>query len=58
MSCHRSPRSPLYPNSQWRTGFIGGDYRWLGVDGLSGRDLDDARAKAGMWGLAVRFLGP
>jgi hypothetical protein len=37
---NRDPRSPLYPNSQWRTGFIGDDYRWLGGDGLSGRDLD------------------
>jgi len=37
---NRDPRSPLYPNSQWRIGFIGGDYRWLGGDGLSGRDLD------------------
>lgn len=37
---NRDPRSPLYPNSEWRTGFIGGDYRWLGGDGLSGRDLD------------------
>jgi hypothetical protein len=36
----RDPRSPLYPNSQWRTGFIGGDYRWLDGDGLSGRNLD------------------
>lgn len=37
---NRDPRSPLYPNSEWRTGFIGNDYRWLGGDGLSGRDLD------------------
>ncbi|POZ13812.1 hypothetical protein C3Z09_21515 [Lelliottia aquatilis] len=36
----RDPRSQLYPNSQWRASFIGGDYRWLGGDGLAGRDLD------------------
>lgn len=37
---NRDPRSLLYPNSHWRSGFIGDDYRWLGGDGLSGRDLD------------------
>jgi hypothetical protein len=37
---NRDPRSPYYPNSQWRTGFIGGDYRWLDGDGMSGRNLD------------------
>jgi len=37
---NRDPRSPLYPNSEWRSGFIGDDYRWLGGDGSSGRDLD------------------
>jgi hypothetical protein len=36
----RDPRSALYPDSQWRAAFIGDDYRWLGGDGLSGRDLD------------------
>ena len=30
----------LYENSQWLTAFIGGDYRWLGGDGMEGRDLD------------------
>jgi len=37
---NRDPRSPLYPNSQWRTGFIGNDYRWLDGDGMSGRNQD------------------
>ncbi len=37
---NRDPRSPLYPGSQWRTGFIGGDYRWLDGDGMSGRNQD------------------
>jgi hypothetical protein len=37
---NRDPRSALFPNSQWRTGFIGGDYRWLDGDGMSGRNLD------------------
>src|SRR6516225_6996845 len=36
----RDPRSPIYPNSQWRTLFIGGDHRWLDGDGLSGRNQD------------------
>jgi hypothetical protein len=36
----RDARSPLYPNSQWRTGFIGDDYRWLDGDGASGRNMD------------------
>ena len=30
---NRDPRAPLYQNSQWKTGFIGGDYRWLDGDG-------------------------
>jgi hypothetical protein len=38
---NRDPRSPLYPNSQWRTGFIGSDYRWLdGEEGRTGRNAD------------------
>ena len=37
---NRDPRAPLYPNSQWQTGFIGNDYRWLDGDGLGGRNLD------------------
>ena len=37
---NRDPRSPVYPNSQWRTLFIGGDHRWLDGDGLSGRNQD------------------
>jgi hypothetical protein len=37
---NRDPRSPYYPNSQWRTGFIGGDYRWLDGDGMAGRNQD------------------
>ena len=37
---NRDPRSPLYPNSQWRTGFIANDYRWLDGDGMSGRNAD------------------
>ena len=30
----------LYENSQWISAFIGDDYRWLGGDGVEGRDLD------------------
>lgn len=36
----RDPRAALYENSHWRTGFIGGDYRWLDGDGMGGRNLD------------------
>ncbi|MBY3027088.1 DUF1254 domain-containing protein [Rhizobium leguminosarum] len=37
---NRDPKSPIYPDSQWRTGFIGGDYQWLDGDSQSGRNLD------------------
>lgn len=37
---NRDPRAALYPNSQWKAAFIGGDYRWLDVDGMGGRNLD------------------
>ncbi|QDS89175.1 hypothetical protein EC9_33720 [Rosistilla ulvae] len=37
---NRDPRSKIYEGSQWTTGFIGDDYRWLDGNGLSGRDLD------------------
>ena len=37
---NRDARSPLYAGSQWRSGFIGGDYRWLDGDGLAGRNAD------------------
>jgi hypothetical protein len=37
---NRDPRAPLYPNSHWMAAFVGDDYRWLGGDGLAGRDLD------------------
>ena len=37
---NRDPRAYLYENSQWKTGFIGGDYKWLDGDGMSGRNLD------------------
>jgi hypothetical protein len=37
---NRDPRAPIYPNSRWVTGFIAGDYRWLGGDETAGRDLD------------------
>jgi hypothetical protein len=36
----RDSRSPLFPNGQWRTGFIANDYRWLDGDGMAGRNLD------------------
>lgn len=37
---NRDPRAPIYENSQWMTGFVGGDYRWLDGDGMAGRNLD------------------
>jgi hypothetical protein len=37
---NRDPRSALFENSQWKSGFIGSDYRWIDVDGVSGRALD------------------
>ena len=33
----------MYENSQWKTAFVGGDYRWLRNGGAGGRD-QDARA--------------
>jgi hypothetical protein len=36
----RDPRVALYPNSQWKTLFVGGDYRWLDDGGMGGRNLD------------------
>ncbi|MGB7159110.1 MAG: DUF1254 domain-containing protein [Tepidisphaeraceae bacterium] len=38
---NRDPRAYIYgPDSQWKTGFIGGDYRWLDGDGMAGRNQD------------------
>ncbi len=36
----RDPQAYLYDGSYWKTGFIGGDYRWLIDDGVGGRNLD------------------
>lgn len=37
----RDPDAYIYDNgSAWKTGFIGGDYRWLIDDGQGGRNLD------------------
>lgn len=36
----RDPKAFLYEGSQWQTGFVGGDYRWLIDDGVGGRALD------------------
>ena len=36
----RDKRTYLYPNSSWKTFFIGGDYRWLDLTGEAGRNLD------------------
>lgn len=37
---NRDPRAAIYEGSQWKTGFVGADYRWLDVDGVSGRSKD------------------
>lgn len=36
----RDPEASKYPNSRWKTAFIGDDYRWLVDDGVGGRNLD------------------
>jgi hypothetical protein len=37
----RDPDAYIYDNgSHWKTGFVGGDYRWLTDDGAGGRNLD------------------
>ncbi len=36
----RDPDAFKYPGSQWKTAFIGNDYRWLHEDGVGGRNLD------------------
>lgn len=36
----RDPGAYLYEGRQWKTGFVGGDYRWLIDDGVGGRNLD------------------
>jgi hypothetical protein len=36
----RDPAAFLYPDSAWKTAFVGGDYRWLIDGGIGGRDLD------------------
>lgn len=36
----RDPDAFYYPNSQWKTAFVGGDYQWLIDNGKGGRNLD------------------
>ena len=36
----RDEQAYLYEGSQWKTAFVGGDYRWLRDGGLGGRNLD------------------
>ena len=36
----RAPEAFIYNDSQWKMGFIGGDYRWLRDGGAGGRNLD------------------
>jgi hypothetical protein len=37
---NRDPRTPLFDDRKWMTGFIGGDYRWLDGDGMNGMNQD------------------
>jgi hypothetical protein len=36
----RDERAFYYEGSAWKTGFVGGDHRWLDGDGRGGRNLD------------------
>ena len=36
----RDPEAYKYPNSKWKTAFVGNDYHWLNGDGVAGRNLD------------------
>ena len=36
----RDKSAYFFEDRQWYSGFIGGDYRWLNGDGMSGRNLD------------------
>ncbi|MDC0672133.1 DUF1254 domain-containing protein [Nannocystis radixulma] len=36
----REKEAYLYPDSQWKTGFLGGSFEWLKEDGRGGRYLD------------------
>jgi hypothetical protein len=38
--CPRDPGAHIYEGGHWKTGFVGGDYRWLVDDGDGGRNLD------------------
>lgn len=37
---NRDPRSDIFDNRKWKSGFIGSDYRWIDADGVSGRNLN------------------
>ncbi len=36
----RDRRASIYEDRAWKTGFVGGDYRWLDGDGRGGRNMD------------------
>lgn len=36
----RDPEAYYYPDSKWKSGFVGGDYKWLIDGGKGGRNLD------------------
>ncbi|RZL91146.1 MAG: DUF1254 domain-containing protein [Variovorax sp.] len=37
---NRDARAAKFQGSHWTDGFVGSDYRWLDVDGVSGRNMD------------------
>ncbi|NQY32725.1 MAG: DUF1254 domain-containing protein [Coraliomargarita sp.] len=58
----RDPEILMYPDSQWKTAFVGGDYRWLRNGGKGGRH-QDARslffylATVNTPAMAMKFIG-
>ena len=36
----RDKKAFFFDDRQWYSGFIGGDYRWLDIDGMRGRNMD------------------
>jgi len=58
----RDPAITLYERSQWKTGFVGGDYRWLRSGGAGGRHLDARTlffyfATVNTPAMAAKFIG-
>jgi hypothetical protein len=37
---NRDPRSNIFPDRKWKSGFVGSEYTWMDLDGVSGRNQD------------------